>query len=168
VFYQRYDSGVSHFCSFHKSPSTNKGRITTPLSGWLRRVSQIRWGNKEQRSNIADPFFSLSDFQSPKNDRVGDTPACLEPAVQDATCNIGADTCPAPGLDPISNIMYYGLDFCLTEFTAGQRRRSLALMAKYRKAATPPATPAPAPSPTHAPTKGCFLDFFKERFFLRI
>jgi len=90
----------------------------------------------------------------------------LEPEVQDATCNIGADTCPAPGLDPISNIMYYGFDFCLTEFTAGQRSRAQALMAQFRKAKTP--APAPTPAPTHPPTKGCFLDFFKERFFLRI
>jgi hypothetical protein len=52
---------------------------------------------------------------SEPNDRVADTP---QQARKGSGCPANADTCRAPGDDPISNFMNYGT--CRTEFTAGQ------------------------------------------------
>ena len=63
-------------------------------------------------------------------DGVADTPAEASPAFG---CPTGRNTCPAlPGLDPITNFMDYSDDFCMVEFSPGQRTRALALMNQYR------------------------------------
>lgn len=53
-------------------------------------------------------------------DLVSDTPAEAFPAFG---CEIGRDTCPAAGFDPVTNFMDYSDDICLEEFTKGQRKR---------------------------------------------
>jgi hypothetical protein len=53
-------------------------------------------------------------------DWVADTP---KEAVPQFDCPEGADTCRAPGLDPIRNFMDYTQDSCMNEFTAGQAAR---------------------------------------------
>jgi hypothetical protein len=57
---------------------------------------------------------------SASGDFVADTPREAYPQFD---CPVGADTCPAPGLDPIHNFMDYTQDSCMDMFTAGQADR---------------------------------------------
>jgi hypothetical protein len=57
---------------------------------------------------------------SASNDWVTDTPKEAHPQFD---CPIGADTCAAPGLDPIHNFMDYTQDSCMNMFTPGQVER---------------------------------------------
>ncbi|WP_366519832.1 hypothetical protein [Nocardioides sp.] len=50
-------------------------------------------------------------------DGVADTPAEAAPQFD---CPVGADTCDAPGLDPINNFMDYTQDSSMNMFTPGQ------------------------------------------------
>jgi hypothetical protein len=60
---------------------------------------------------------------------IGDTPAEAEPSY---ACEIGRDTCPSPGDDPVQNYMDYSEDNCLSQFTTQQRRRMIAQWNMYR------------------------------------
>ena len=57
---------------------------------------------------------------SASGDFVADTPREAYPQFD---CPVGADTCPAPGVDPIHNFMDYTQDSCMNMFTAGQADR---------------------------------------------
>jgi hypothetical protein len=57
---------------------------------------------------------------SASNDWVVDTP---REAMPQFDCPVGADTCAAPGLDPIHNFMDYTQDSCMNMFTVGQVER---------------------------------------------
>jgi hypothetical protein len=57
---------------------------------------------------------------SASNDFVTDTPKEAHPQFD---CPEGADTCSAPGLDPIHNFMDYTQDSCMYLFTEGQAQR---------------------------------------------
>jgi Pregnancy-associated plasma protein-A len=57
---------------------------------------------------------------SARNDGVADTPREAYPQFD---CPVGADTCAAPGLDPIHNFMDYTQDSCMDMFTSGQVER---------------------------------------------
>jgi hypothetical protein len=57
---------------------------------------------------------------SASGDFVADTPKEAHPQFN---CPLGADTCAAPGLDPVHNFMDYTQDSCMDMFTAGQAER---------------------------------------------
>ena len=57
---------------------------------------------------------------SASGDGVADTPREAHPQFD---CPIGADTCAAPGDDPIHNFMDYSQDSCMYMFTNGQAKR---------------------------------------------
>jgi len=53
--------------------------------------------------------------------------------IEASGCDIGRDTCPGDdAMDPIHNFMDYSHDYCLYEFTAGQRDRAHAQVETYR------------------------------------
>ncbi|MEP7027265.1 MAG: M43 family zinc metalloprotease [Candidatus Eisenbacteria bacterium] len=64
-------------------------------------------------------------------DYVDDTPFEAS-AYTGGQCSLQRDTCPSPGLDPISNYMDYSYDACLTNFSAGQKTRMQAITPQYR------------------------------------
>ncbi|MDF2092879.1 zinc metalloprotease [Knoellia sp. 3-2P3] len=57
---------------------------------------------------------------SASGDYVADTPKEAQPQFN---CPVGADTCAAPGNDPIHNFMDYTQDSCMDMFTRGQAER---------------------------------------------
>jgi hypothetical protein len=72
-------------------------------------------------------------------DEVDDTPFEASPAFG---CEVGRNTCPEPGDDPIHNYMDYSDDACLTEFTAGQLARTDGIVPVYRPSLFLPDAPA--------------------------
>jgi predicted Zn-dependent protease len=57
---------------------------------------------------------------SASGDFVNDTP---KEAYPQFNCPVGADSCGAPGIDPIHNFMDYTKDECMDSFTVGQAQR---------------------------------------------
>lgn len=62
-------------------------------------------------------------------DQVADTPAEARPSF---FCEVGRNTCSAPGRDPIRNFMNYSYDSCMNEFTLGQVARMDLAYEQYR------------------------------------
>jgi pregnancy-associated plasma protein-A len=79
---------------------------------------------------------------SAPGDYVDDTPFEAS-AYTGGQCSLQRDTCPSPGLDPISNYMDYSYDACLTNFTSGQDARMDAMVPVYRPSLLNAAAMAP-------------------------
>jgi len=62
-------------------------------------------------------------------DSVDDTPYEASAA---SGCDLGRDTCPAEGLDPVTNYMDYSYDSCMNNFSPLQRSRMQAQVAQYK------------------------------------
>jgi hypothetical protein len=88
---------------------------------------------------------SAADGCSGPGDLISDTPA---EARESFKCEIGRDTCPSPGDDPIRNFMDYSEDNCLSNFTTKQRQRMIAQWYLYRVTGYAPPTPPVPPPPT--------------------
>jgi hypothetical protein len=65
-------------------------------------------------------YHTFQNGCAASGDFVVDTPTEAFPQFD---CPVGADTCPAPGLDPIRNFMDYTQDSCMNMFTQGQADR---------------------------------------------
>ena len=70
---------------------------------------------------------------SASGDFVADTPREAHPQFD---CPIGADSCAAPGRDPIHNFMDYTQDSCMDMFTTGQVKRMNDAWVDFRKVPT--------------------------------
>ena len=68
---------------------------------------------------------------SASGDWVVDTP---QEAIPQFDCPVGADTCAAPGEDPIHNFMDYSQDSCMNMFTQGQADRMSDAWLQFRAA----------------------------------
>ncbi|WP_299447372.1 zinc metalloprotease [uncultured Phycicoccus sp.] len=69
---------------------------------------------------------------SAAGDGVADTPKEAHPQFN---CPVGADSCAAPGLDPVHNFMDYTQDSCMNEFTPGQVERMNDAWVQFRAGA---------------------------------
>jgi len=76
-------------------------------------------------------YHTFQDGCVPPGDYVDDTPAQFD-GVNIFECDASANTCPAPGKDPVHNFMAYGDDPCLTQFTEGQSDRMSAFWPLWR------------------------------------
>lgn len=74
-------------------------------------------------------FHTFEGGCSARNDRVEDTPAEHDASV---ACEVGRDTCPSKGLDPVRNFMNYSFDVCMNRFTPGQVARMTDNWLAYR------------------------------------
>src|SRR5262249_6979421 len=74
-------------------------------------------------------YHTFQNGCASSNDKVSDTPQEAEPAFG---CPTGRDTCPAAGVDPITNYMDYSDDSCMTGFTTGQASRITKSITHYR------------------------------------
>jgi len=84
-------------------------------------------------------------------DEVDDTPFEATPAFG---CQIGRNTCPAPGDDPVTNYMDYSDDACYEEFSAGQMERMQAIVPVYRPSLFAAPVARAALGPEISPTAG--------------
>lgn len=86
--------------------------------GRRRRDRRTRAGRAD-----ADPLEAARPSAAHLGGTGGDRADPRGEAVPQFGCPVGADTCAAPGLDPVHKFMDYSDDACMDMFTAGQARR---------------------------------------------
>lgn len=75
-------------------------------------------------------FHTFQNGCAAPGDRISDTPAEASPAFG---CPSARNTCPAPGVDPVTNFMDYSDDGCIFKFTPRQAYRADVLSEIHRE-----------------------------------
>jgi len=123
--------GRATFPSYYPENSFMHGVVI--LNATLPGGSANHYNNGNTLSHETGHYLGLyHTFQGgcpQPGDYVADTPDEASPA---SGCNLTRDTCPTPGLDPVTNYMDYSYDSCMTNFTPLQRTRMQDQVSLYR------------------------------------
>lgn len=128
-------SGILGYARFpwqYKSPNRGLDGVTVSVDGLPGgRAAGYRSGDTlvHEVGHWMGLFHTFQGGCEGRGDHVADTPAEAEPSFR---CQVGRNTCRAPGVDPVRNFMNYSYDSCMNHFTQGQVDRMDLAWFRYR------------------------------------